>query len=63
MSEKKQFPLRIDKQIFNALEHWAADELRSINSHIEYLLKDALIKSGRGKLLKKEETESSNDNQ
>ena len=47
MDEKKQFLLRIDKKIFNAIEQWAADELRSVNGHIEYLLKEALAKAGR----------------
>lgn len=47
MSEKKKFLLRIDSNIYAALEKWAADDLRSINSQIEYLLTDALKKSGR----------------
>ena len=47
MSTKKQFPLRVDQTIFGLLEHWAADEFRSVNGHIEYLLRDALKRSGR----------------
>ena len=47
MSEKKKFLLRIDERIYGALEKWSADELRSINSQIEFLLKDALKKSNR----------------
>lgn len=47
MAEKKKFLLRIDEQIFYALEKWAADELRSANAQIEFLLKDALRKNGR----------------
>lgn len=47
MSEKKKFLLRIDESIYNSMEKWAADELRSINGQIEYLLKEALRKSGR----------------
>lgn len=47
MAEKKKFLLRIDEKIYAALEKWAADELRSINSQIEFLLTDALKKSGR----------------
>jgi len=47
MAEKKKFLLRIDEKIHAALEKWAADELRSINAQIEFLLKDALRKSGR----------------
>mgnify|MGYP003525680262 FL=1 len=47
MAEKKKFLLRIDETIHAALEKWAADDLRSINAEIEYLLTDALKKSGR----------------
>lgn len=47
MSEKKKFLLRIDDNIYAALEKWAADDLRSINAQIEYLLKEALAKSSR----------------
>ena len=54
MAEKKQFLLRIDKKLFNALEQWSADDLRSINSHIEYILREAVNKSGRGNLIKED---------
>lgn len=47
MSEKKKFLLRIDEKIYTALEKWAADELRSINAQIEFILTDALKKAGR----------------
>ncbi|MEW6509218.1 MAG: Arc family DNA-binding protein [Bacteroidota bacterium] len=47
MAEKKKFLLRIDENLYADLEKWAADDLRSINAQIEYLLKDALRKSGR----------------
>ena len=47
MAEKKRFLLRIDDKVYAALEKWAADDLRSINAQIEYLLMDALKKSGR----------------
>ena len=47
MAEKKKFLLRIDEKLHAALEKWAADDLRSINAQIEFLLKDALRKSGR----------------
>jgi len=45
--EKKAFPLRLDAELHRAIERWAADEFRSVNGHIEYLLKEALRKSGR----------------
>lgn len=47
MAEKKKFLLRIDEKIYAALEKWAADELRSINAQIEFLLTNELKKSGR----------------
>lgn len=47
MGNKKNFPLRIDEEIFNKLKKWADDEFRSVNSHIEFLLRDALKKNGR----------------
>ncbi|MGI6606859.1 MAG: toxin-antitoxin system HicB family antitoxin [Peptococcia bacterium] len=47
MSIKKNFPLRIDPLLFAAVERWAADEFRSVNGHIEYLLRENLRKAGR----------------
>ncbi|PDO11053.1 MAG: hypothetical protein BLM47_04355 [Candidatus Reconcilbacillus cellulovorans] len=47
MTAKKQFPLRLDPAVYEALERWAADEFRSVNAHIEYLLRDALARAGR----------------
>ncbi|WAA09033.1 toxin-antitoxin system HicB family antitoxin [Fervidibacillus albus] len=47
MAKKKQFPLRIDPDLYNAIERWAQDEFRSVNGHIEYLLREAVLKSGR----------------
>jgi len=44
---KKQFPLRLDPDLYDALAHWAADELRSVNAHIEFLLKEAVKRAGR----------------
>lgn len=47
MPEKKKFLLRIDDRVYAALEKWAADDLRSINAQIEFLLTDQLKKNGR----------------
>ncbi len=47
MSEKKRFLLRLDAALYDALEKWAVDELRSINAQMEYVLKEAIRKSGR----------------
>ena len=44
---KKQFALRLDPNLYNALEKWAADEFRSVNAHIEFLLREAARKSRR----------------
>lgn len=41
---RKQFLLRIDAGLWQELEAWAADELRSVNSQIEYLLREAVRK-------------------
>lgn len=48
MAEKKKFLLRVDPAVYDALERWASDELRSVNGQIEFLLADALRKAGRG---------------
>jgi hypothetical protein len=47
MSERKGFPLRLDPQIYDALQRWAATEFRSVNGQIEYLLRCALQDAGR----------------
>ncbi len=48
MSEKKKsYPLRISTEVLQAVQHWSDDELRSLNAQIEYLLRDALRRSGR----------------
>jgi len=52
---KKSFPLRLDPELHRALERWAGDELRSVNAHIEFLLRDALRRSGRLKGLPAQE--------
>ena len=51
MAEKKKFLLRIDENIHAALEKWAADDLRSINAQIEFLLMRAVKDAGRTKLV------------
>ncbi|WP_428911193.1 hypothetical protein [Niallia sp. Krafla_26] len=49
MPEKKRFLLRVDQKVYDALEKWASDELRSVNAQIEILLKKALKEAGRSK--------------
>ena len=48
---KKAYPLRINEDILKAMQIWSDDELRSLNAQIEYVLRDALRKSGRSKKL------------
>ncbi|MFZ0883589.1 MAG: DNA-binding protein [Candidatus Acidiferrales bacterium] len=47
MAERKPFLLRLDKATHDAVERWAADELRSLNAQIEYLLRRSLQDAGR----------------
>jgi len=47
MAKKKPFVLRIDPEKFEALEKWAADEFRSTNGQIEWIVQEALLKTGR----------------
>jgi len=49
MSRKKAFALRIDPEKMEAIEKWAADEFRSTNGQIEWILDQALKKAGRRK--------------
>lgn len=47
MSGQKTFLLRIDARVLEELRIWAADELRSVNGQIEYVLRQALKSQGR----------------
>ncbi|MCY8230428.1 toxin-antitoxin system HicB family antitoxin [Priestia endophytica] len=47
MAKKKNFPLRIDPELHKILERWAQDEFRSVNGHIEFLLREAIKRAGR----------------
>ena len=49
MAARKSFLLRIDPRIFDALQRWAADDVRSLNGQIEFLLRRALQQAGRQK--------------
>ncbi|MBW4627309.1 MAG: hypothetical protein KME49_17830 [Brasilonema octagenarum HA4186-MV1] len=49
MGQKKRFLLRLDERLYEIVEKWSADELRSVNAQIEYLLTDAVKKAGRWK--------------
>jgi hypothetical protein len=54
---KKAYPLRINQQVIAAMQRWADDDLRSLNAQIEFVLRDALVKAGRVKLVEKTVTE------
>lgn len=56
MADKKNFILRIDESTYKLLEKWAADEFRSVNGQLEWLIDKALRDSGR----KKDKPNSSN---
>lgn len=44
---KKNFALRIDSEVYDAIEKWAADEFRSANGQIEWIIAEALKKAKR----------------
>jgi hypothetical protein len=45
VSERKPFLLRIDRDLLDAVQRWADDDLRSLNGQIEFLLREALKKT------------------
>jgi hypothetical protein len=47
VSNRKTFLLRLDPALHDALQRWAADDLRSLNAQLEFLLRDALRRAGR----------------
>ncbi|HEY2848638.1 MAG TPA: hypothetical protein VGI97_02085 [Gemmatimonadaceae bacterium] len=47
MAEKKPFLRRIDREVLDALQRWASDDLRSLNAHMEFVLRDALKRAKR----------------
>jgi len=49
MAERKPFLLRVDRRTLDALQKWAADDLRSLNAQIEFLLRRSLQEAGRVK--------------
>jgi hypothetical protein len=48
MAARKQYLLRVDPELWADVEKWAADELRSVNAQVEYILRDAVRRRGRG---------------
>jgi len=62
MSSKKNFVLRIDESIYEALEKWAVDEFRSVNGQIEWILHQQLKEAGRLKEGKDSKSKAANKN-
>jgi len=48
VAERKPFLLRIDREVLEAVQRWADDELRSLNGQIEFIVRRALKEAGRG---------------
>ncbi|MHC1780952.1 MAG: DNA-binding protein [Bacteroidales bacterium] len=55
MAEKKSFVLRIDSETMKAIEKWAADEFRSINGQLEWMINKSLKDAGRLKKRKEDD--------
>ncbi|GAC1432549.1 MAG: hypothetical protein NVSMB7_08360 [Chitinophagaceae bacterium] len=47
MADKKSFVLRIDEDVYKLLEKWAADDFRSVNGQIEWIINQQLKTTGR----------------
>ena len=47
MAERRPYLLRLDPSLLDALQRWAADDLRSLNAQIEFILRHALKDAGR----------------
>jgi hypothetical protein len=57
MAEKKAFVLRINPDMLKEIESWAAEEFRSTNGQIEYLMQQALLVRKKGAKKKKEDSD------
>ncbi|MCI6274634.1 MAG: Arc family DNA-binding protein [Coriobacteriaceae bacterium] len=47
MATRKQYPLRVDPEVWESIERWAEDDMRSANAQVEWILRDALRRAGR----------------
>lgn len=61
-NKTKNFVLRIDEQTMSAIEAWAADEFRSVNGQLQWIIAEALKKSGRMKKEKKTKNKPNTEN-
>lgn len=62
MAEKKPFVLRINHEKLEAVEKWAADEFRSTNGQLEWIIDQALKRAGRSKKDESQENKISDEN-
>jgi len=60
MANKKTFVLRMDEDVFKALEKWSADDFRSVNGQIEWIINQQLKANGRLKETKEKKTNKVN---
>lgn len=58
MAAKKPFALRLDEKMMKAVEKWSADEFRSTNGQLEWIIREALKKAGRLPKSTREDTNS-----
>jgi hypothetical protein len=61
MADKKSFVLRIDPETFKQIEKWAADEFRSVNGQLEWMMTKSLKDAKRLKLKKKPDKDSTKE--
>ena len=61
-AENKSFVLRVDAQTWDELERWAEDEFRSVNGQLQWIIADALRRSGRLKKSKEPTLQETEDN-
>lgn len=61
MAERKSYLLRLPPDLLEALNRWAADELRSLNAQIEYVLRDAVRRRAGAASKKDQQVESADD--
>lgn len=61
MSEKKTFVLRINTKTYEALEKWAADEFRSVNGQLEWIIEKSLKDVKRNPKIQKAKSETSDE--
>ena len=62
-TKTKNFILRIDADMMNAIEAWAADEFRSTNGQLQWIISEALRKSGRLPKKKRARKDEGNENE